>query len=220
MITIFGGSAQLKDRFTLSLYNLFNIKDESSLSDPDKYFVNVPPINENLFRAAELSDKEKDEYNIMFIPEINYFPKGNPKSKEEFQTKLLINNLNQFLLIYSEVIIILKTEGLMKDNEQKTKELLSLYNLNNVNSLNFRDKIMFINCVSNFYIDQKGIINMTYQESAFPNFSLSLDESLELQSTNLLCVQNYIIEKVMEDKLKGVPFRDNYEIHYSFLRHN
>ena len=221
IITIFGGSAQLKDRFTLSLNNLFDIKDEDSLSDPNKYFVNVPPINENLFRVAELTTKDKkNKFTILFIPEINYFPKGNPKSKEEFKTKLLINNLNQFLLLFSEVIIILKTEGLMKDNEQKMNELLSMYNMNfnDSNTTALKDKILFINCLSNFYIEQKGTINMTYQESTFPNFSLSLDESLELQSTNLLCVKNYVLEKIEEDQEKVRPLKDLYMIRYSCLQ--
>ena len=218
LITIFGGSAQLKDRLILSLYNLFDIKDENSLSDPNKYFVNVPPINENLFRVAELNKKDKDKYNILFIPEINYFPKGDPKSKEEYKTKILINNLNQFLLLYSELIIVLKPEGVMKDNEQKMNELLAMYNMNFNDHYDFKSRILFINCLSNFYNEQKGTINMTYQESAFPNFSLSLDESLELQSINLLCVQNYIIEKVEENQLKGVPYKDNYDFHYSYLQ--
>lgn len=221
IITIFGGSAQLKDRFTLSLNNLFDIENEDSISDPNKYFVNVPPINENLFRVAELTTKDKNnKFTILFIPEINYFPKGDPKSKEEFKTKLLINNLNQFLLLYSEVIIILKTEGLMKDNEQKMNELLSMYNMNfnNNNIETFKDKILFINCLSNFYIEQKGTINMTYQESTFPNFSLSLDESLELQSINLLCVKNYVIEKIEANKEKVRPFKDLYNIRYLFFQ--
>lgn len=194
LISVFGCPAQIKDRFTLSLYNLFKISDESNISSLDKIFVNVPLIQENLFRVAHLDKIIRGQrLNLLFIPELDYFPKIKKDSNEECITRILIKILNQFLLLNSTLIIVLKGEGYLHDNEQKLFELFSSYDLDNIGQLVY-DKILFINCISNFY-NEKTEINMTYRQGKFPNFTLSLNESLELQGTNFLCVKDYIIEK-------------------------
>lgn len=203
LISVFGGSAAIKDRLTLSLYNLFDIINENTLSEQKLYFVNYPSINENLFRVAHLvksieikennGKPKKHELNLLFIPEIDWFPQNDEISKEDYLARLLIKTFNQFLLANSRLVIIIKSEGELIDNQQKLTELTTLYDMTSLQE-DLENKVLFINCISNYY-DETKQINITYQESEFPNFTLSLNESLELQSTNLLCVKEFALEK-------------------------